>query len=89
MAKIKVDGDHDSGTGADPAYGGPKPVSLRLAHHEAMLLLGALHTSLRGDVPAHQRRRVGKLIWMLEDAEAWPRAVGQHSGDAVRPATRP
>jgi hypothetical protein len=87
MARVTAGGGEDD-VEKDPAYGGLKHVVLRLTHEEAWMLLAALHDYLRGDRSELLRRRLGKLIWMLEDADAWPREVGGHSADAVQPATR-
>jgi hypothetical protein len=77
-----------------------EPAPINISKGEAMLLCAALHRYLRHieqhaaednhrTHPREQvqtaRRELGRLIWRLEDAAAWPRPVQQHSDDAVLP----
>lgn len=71
-----------------------------LTKKQALELCAALHLYLRfierdgtetsrstdSDAEAYPlHAQVGRWIWRLEEASAWPRSVGEHSADAVRP----
>lgn len=77
-----------------------EPAPINITKGEATLLCAALDVYLR-HIEQHaaednyrthpreqvqsSRRELGRLIWRLEDAAAWPRSVAQHSREAVPP----
>ncbi|MGH3471886.1 MAG: hypothetical protein ACRDPG_07560 [Nocardioidaceae bacterium] len=85
-------GDHRG-----PGLGGTAApvVPFEMTNETAILLCASMQRYLleveRGHQPddpslAALRRRFGEMIWKLEVAAAWPRAVGKHSSAAVEPA---